>query len=183
VSVTALVVLMQVLLGLWNTPPSGLAEAARREAFRRANTAASIRRVTNADLMVPPERDPPVAVADTPAAISPPIEPETNEESETKDEAPKDEEWWRARMTLAREAVARGEVLVAALDSRVAALTTDVVNRDDPAQRARLVEDHRRAVAERDRMRDQLAADVQTIDDIMEEARKGGVPPGWLREK
>ena len=26
-------------------------------------------------------------------------------------------------------------------------------------------------------------ADVQTIDDIMEEARKGGVPPGWLREK
>ena len=72
-------------------------------------------------------------------------------------------------------------VMVTALESRVAALTTDVTNRDDPAQRAVLMNERVRVLAELDRMRDQVAADVTAIAAIEEDARKSGVPPGWIR--
>jgi len=36
-------------------------------------------------------------------------------------------------------------------------------------------------VAELDRLKKQLLADKKAIADLEEEARRAGVPPGWLR--
>jgi hypothetical protein len=111
----------------------------------------------------------PVAGADEVKPDEKPVEP------------PKDEQWWRARMTTARAALERDKLLLAALDNRVSTLTRDVVNRDDPAQRAVLINERLRALEELDLMRKQVDADTEAIAQVEEDARKAGVPPGWIR--
>ena len=61
------------------------------------------------------------------------------------------------------------------------ALSADFVNRDDPYQRAKIGEDRQKALAEMDRVKVEIAEQKKKIEDIEEEARKAGVPPGWLR--
>jgi len=68
-----------------------------------------------------------------------------------------------------------------ALQSRINALTTDFVNRDDPAQRAKIDLDRRAALAELERVRAEIVARQKAIGDLEEDGRRAGVPPGWLR--
>jgi hypothetical protein len=68
-----------------------------------------------------------------------------------------------------------------ALQSRINALSGDFVNRDDPIQRARIGDDRQKALAEMERLQADIALGRKQIDEIEEEARKAGVPPGWLR--
>jgi hypothetical protein len=84
-------------------------------------------------------------------------------------------------MTAVRNELSRNKVLAEALQSRVNALTTDFVNRDDPAQRAVIEQDRRDALAEMDRVKQDIEKASKAIADLEEEARKNSVPPGWLR--
>jgi hypothetical protein len=68
-----------------------------------------------------------------------------------------------------------------ALQTRINALATDFVNRDDPAQRAIIERDRLKAVADLGRLQQEIAAGKKGLSDLDEEARKAGVPPGWLR--
>lgn len=176
-SVLVIVTLIELFLGVWNTPPASLGELALREAVRRQSMPASVRSLTDADLGPPPARVPrpvaaPAATTDTAKPGEKPAAPAVQK---------KDEAWWRARMTAARSALERDRVLVAALENRVSTLTRDVVNRDDPAQRALLIAERLRAIEELDLMRKQVTADTEAIAAIEEEARREGVPPGWIR--
>jgi hypothetical protein len=93
----------------------------------------------------------------------------------------KDEAHWRSRITAARSALERSRIFSDALQSRINALNTDIANRADPAQRAQLELERQRALAEMDRVKKEIADQTKAITDIEEEARKAGVPPGWLR--
>ena len=93
----------------------------------------------------------------------------------------KTEAYWRKRMTDARDAAARAQTLQDALQSRINALSTDFVNRDDPAQRQVIASDRQKALAELDRVKKELQQAQKSIGDIQEEARRAGVPPGWVR--
>jgi hypothetical protein len=68
-----------------------------------------------------------------------------------------------------------------ALQSRINALTTDFVNRDNPMQRAQIGEERQKALEELARVKSDIEQNRKLVDDIEEEARKAGVPPGWLR--
>ena len=59
--------------------------------------------------------------------------------------------------------------------------TTDFVNRDDPAQRAVIETDRKTALAELDRVRAEIEKQQKEIVTIEDEARRAGVPSGWLR--
>jgi hypothetical protein len=96
-------------------------------------------------------------------------------------DAAKDEKYWRGRMVTARGNLQRQELFLDALQSRVNALTTDFVNRDDPAQRAQIAADRQKALAEMESVRKDIEVAKKQIADLEEEARKAGVPPGWLR--
>jgi len=181
-------VLLWWFVTVWNSPPATLGEAAFREAVRRHHVPASTRVITDDSLGPRPERPvppvPPVQVdtavidVDAPAAQAPPTPP-----AKSADAAPvKDAAWWRARMTTAREAVVRDRVLVAALESRVAALANDIAARDDPEQRAQLMAARQQALVELDRLTTQVADGERAITAIEDEARKAGVPPGWIRD-
>jgi len=84
-------------------------------------------------------------------------------------------------MKQAQDQLDRSKMFLAALETRVNALNADFVNRDDPAQRAVVDRDRQRAMAEMDRVRKDIAQQTKAIADIEEEARRAGVPAGWLR--
>jgi len=93
----------------------------------------------------------------------------------------KTEKYWRDRITSARTTLDRDQGYAEAMQTRINALTTDFVNRDDPAQRSVIEQNRIKALAELDRLNKQIADDRKQIADIEEEARRAGVPPGWLR--
>ena len=94
---------------------------------------------------------------------------------------PATEQGWRARIAGLKEGLARNQVLADALQSRIEALLLDFVNRDDPAQRAVVEVNRIKALAELDRVRTDIKAAQKAVVDLEEQARRAGVPPGWLR--
>ncbi len=93
----------------------------------------------------------------------------------------KGEAAWKKRMTDAREELRRNEVFAEALYTRVAGLTREFVGQNDPMLRVKIGEDRQKATAEFDRVTSEIARGKQAIVDIEDEARKAGVPPGWIR--
>ena len=93
----------------------------------------------------------------------------------------RDQAYWRDRIGAARAQLERSKTFADALQSRVSALTADFVNRDDPAQRAVIDQNRLKAVAELERVQREIAAQTKAISGIEDEARKAGVPAGWLR--
>jgi hypothetical protein len=90
---------------------------------------------------------------------------------------------WRLRVDTQREALARAEVVAAALQSRINALTTDSVNRDDPAQRAVLLTERDAVVHELERVQQDIVVGHAALAAMLEEARRAGIPAGWVRER
>ena len=172
-----------VLLALFtwlNAAPASLGEASRKEALRLQMMAKATRVYTNQDLPAAPANP---VVIEPPAgaeAEAKPTDAKPADPAKPADEK-HDEKWWRARITAAIEAADRDVMLIDAVQSRINALTTDWINRDDPVQKAKLFDDRQKALAELDRLKKQSVTDRQAIDDIREEARRLGVPPGWIR--
>ena len=89
--------------------------------------------------------------------------------------------YWAGRQKELTDQLARDQIYAVALQSRINALTTDFVNRDDPAQRTVIAGDRQRSIDELERLKTAIAADKKAIADLQEEARRAGVPAAWLR--
>jgi hypothetical protein len=92
-----------------------------------------------------------------------------------------DEAMWRGRITAAREALDRSTAFASALQSQINGLTIDFINRDDPEQRSQIEQQRAKAVAELERTQREVEGQRKAIAAIEDEARKAGVPAGWLR--
>jgi hypothetical protein len=57
------------------------------------------------------------------------------------------------------------------------------VNRDDPAQRAVILADRDAATAELERVQQEIVAGNAALAAMLEDARRAGIPPGWVRER
>jgi hypothetical protein len=176
----AMVLSVAVLAAAQNPP---LADVARKEQERRKalhaqqqQTTGEVKVLTNKDL---PQVNP--APASAGGVDAQKGEPAAQPKEQAPESPVRNEAWWRARITEVRDQLARDQVLLDALQARVNGLTSDFVGRDDPYQRARIGEDRQKAIVEMDRVRTDVADFTKKIDDIEEEARKAGVPPGWLR--
>jgi hypothetical protein len=160
-----------------------LADVSRREGARRKQIKNPSRVITNKDLRPseapPPPPPPPAAHAPAPAAPdgATPAESEVSDEEKRQ----KDEASWRQRMTDARQALDRSQMYLDALQSKINSLWADFTARDDPAQRGAIETERKKALAEFDRVKLEIEANKKAIDDLEEEARRAGVPPGWLR--
>lgn len=161
------------------TPTLGelaLKEQARRKALKASGGGKVL---TNDDLprgAVPVPAAPDAAVPATAAGAR-----AEAEKPATPEEPPKDEAWWKQRMTQEREALRRNEMFAEALQTRINSLTNDFTARDDPFQRARIAEDRAKAILELDRVTAEADLTRKNMAAIEEEARRAGVPPGWLR--
>jgi hypothetical protein len=176
-----LFVLTLVLACAASAGAQSLADVARREEARRKQVKKPSRVITNKDLRpseTPPPPPPVATQAQPPAAdAATPAEPEVSEEEKRK----KDEETWRQRVADARQALERSQMYLDALQSKINALWADFTARDDPAERGKIQTERQKALAEFDRVKAEIAANKKAIDDLEEEARKAGVPAGWLR--
>lgn len=167
-----------------------LADLARQEEARRKETKQAGKVYTNKDLKpVPPAPSQTPSSAGQPApdsAAGSPSPRTASAESKPAADAPpragtRDREYWNRRITESREQLDRDRTLVEALQTRINSLTTDFVNRDDPAARAEIERERMKALAELDRLKKAVDEDVKAIAALEEEARRAGVPPGWLR--
>lgn len=162
---------------------SPLAEAARREAERRKAVKAAPATYTAEDLAkLPPRLAPPVPpkpateVTTIGTVPAPPAAP-----AAAAADAPKDEKYWKQRIGSVRTNLSRAEMFAEALQTRINSLSQDFVNRDDPAQRQQIAEQRQKALDELARVQEEIASFKKEIAAIEDEARRLGVPPGWLR--
>lgn len=175
---------------------SPLAEAAKREAERRrAVRAASVPTYTSEDLARLPARAPttvparPATEVTTMGVVGSAAEPAPltgaaaapGAPGQPAAPGPRDEKYWRDRMTTARSALSRLEIFAESLQSRINALSADFVNRDDPAQRQQIAEQRQRALDELNKVKLEIIEARKQIGDIEAEARRLSVPAGWVR--
>jgi len=188
-------VLTLSLAGVFSASAQSLADVARKENDRRQGVKEPGGKTwTNQDLKpVPaaPTEETPAAAPD-PAVSEPPADaPKADDETaagakkaetgEEKAEEVKDQKYWSSRMAELRARLERDETFRDALQSRVDALTADFVNRDDPAQRSQIALDREKALSELDRVKKSIEQGRRAIPELEEEARREGVPAGWLR--
>jgi len=88
---------------------------------------------------------------------------------------------WKKRRQDLETALDRSKLFADSLQSRINGLTADFSARDDPAQRSIVAADKQRALTELDRVKKEIQQNTKALADLQEEARKSGVPPGWLR--
>jgi hypothetical protein len=67
------------------------------------------------------------------------------------------------------------------MQTKINALAADFAGRDDPIQRAGIERDRQNALAELAHLQQDIKDNQKALSDLDEEARKAGVPPGWLR--
>lgn len=192
------------VLAATSASAQSLADVARQEGERRQAVSAAAKSYSNKDLK--PTKtvdvvDSPTAASDSGAAPASATEPAADAADTSKDGAAsadaaqdakddtsdskkadtKDEKYWSKRMAELRDQLERDQTFLQALQGRVDSLTTDFVNRDDPAQRGQIANDRQKELAELERLRKAVEADKRAIPELEDEARRSGVPAGWLR--
>lgn len=163
-----------------------LGDLAKQEAARRKEVKSSGKVLTNDSLRsVPVSSPPPVTSGQSPAPAGSQADaaarPAATPDKPNPESGPKTEQAWRERMQAARDALQRSQMFADALQSQINGLTADFTARDDPAQRAVVADNRQKALAELDRVKNDIVQQTKAIADIQSEARRAGVPPGWLR--
>lgn len=180
--VRVLIVLAAVGLA-WPAAAQSLAAVARKEEARRKELKQQSKVLTNKDLRPvatpPPSSSAPdqAAAPGDPAATPP---PPSSVDAELQARAD-DQKAWRAKMSDARQALERSQMYADALQSKINALWAEFTARDNPVERAQVELDRKKALAEQERVKAEVEAQRQAIADLEEEARRAGIPPGWIR--
>jgi hypothetical protein len=158
-------------------PPS-LADIARLEQTRRK--ALQVPSKVYSDKDVKRASPAPAPAAPEPASPGSTPVPDAPAPTAQPDQTAKGEEFWKNRMTQAREEVRRNQVFAEALQSRIGTLTTDLV-RAEAYQRVAISDERQKAMTELERVKAEIERGKQTVLAIEDEARKAAIPPGWIR--
>jgi hypothetical protein len=163
-----------------------LADVAKAEEARRQAVRKPARVITNKDLRPDISKGSPgvttvspVTDSTTPANATPGAP--AGAATPAAGAAKQDQAYWATRMKEARDKVTRSQLFADSLQTRINSLTTDFVNRDDPAQRAKIETDRQTALAELEKVKKDIAEETKAITAIQDEARRAGVPVGWVR--
>ena len=178
--------LLLILAAAGSARAQSLADVARKEEERRKAVPDTGKVYTNKDLSspsggtAPPPADKSAKAAD-PAKDADKAAKDAKDKDAKDKEPPKDQAFWAGRLKALQEQLLRDQNYADAMQTRINSLTTDFVNRDDPAQRAVLERDRQKSIAELARLKKSALDTKKAIADLQEEARRAGVPPGWLR--
>jgi hypothetical protein len=95
----------------------------------------------------------------------------------------RNEEYWRNRTTQLREAAQEADNKVKELEARIAELRNDMspTNVQDPNRLQSRDRELREAMDSLDATRSAAETARKALADLEEEARRAGVPPGWVR--
>jgi len=188
----SLVLFLLILTGIGLFAPlraQSLADVAKKEEERRKALTTPAKVYTNKDLSaLPAGATPPPPASGAAQALTDAVKAVEGDkaardaEKELKSKEPsKDQAYWSGRRKAIQEKLDRDQTFLLALQTRLNSLAADVVNRDDPARRAVLERERQKAVADLARLQQDIANDKKGLADLEEDARRAGVPPGWLR--
>jgi len=156
--------------------PQSLGEVAERTNKQRKGAAAKV--YTNDDLSeahsAPEKLAAPVSAAPAGSAAPAPAPAPTMDPAQR----------WKRDAKARRDAITRGEAKVAAIQARLDALLIDrdPTNVGDPNRLQTVEAERAKGLQELETAKAELAKARQDLEDLEEEARRSGVPPGWLRE-
>jgi hypothetical protein len=167
-----------------------LADVARKEEERRKAVKTPARVFTIQDVQkaggvdptapvtAPPEGStaPAASAATTPAAAAATLPDSSKEEPPVQDEA-----YWRGRFASAREKLERSTAYIDALKTQYSVLANRFVAVSDAAERGAMFAEMQKAEAEISRLQEEVGQQTQGLADLEEQARRAGVPPGWIR--
>ena len=172
-------IVVVVMLAWLAAPSRSLSDVSQREAVRRRMTTKSSVVLSNigqpleiplVGASTPPPAQAAAAAAATPAGAT-----------AGKPEAKKDEAYWKARMTDARQAVDRSQAEAERLQSRINVLQREVVNEDNPMKQGQHREALQLAMKQLEQTKLQVESGRQAVEAVQEEARRASVPAGWVR--
>jgi hypothetical protein len=157
-----------------------LGTVAKETEAQRKTTKSSGKVYTNDSLRGTPA---PTSAAPAPAAPSTPTADSTAADAnKAKANSAKDDEaGWRDRIKTERDALARAESFSAALQSQINGLYGEFTACQSPPQCNDISAKRQKAIGELDRVKKEVETHTKAIADIQDEARKAGVPPGWVR--
>jgi len=175
------------LTGAYPARAQVLGEVARKEEERRKDIKAPAKVYTNKDLGSGSDAPSGTFSSRTGSGAASTEAPKTTagagktDDGKDKVAPTKDQAYWSGRKKDLQSRLDSDQTLADALQSRINALNTDFVNRDDPVQRAGIDRDRQKANSELDRLKKSVQDGKKALADLDEEARKAGVPAGWLR--
>ena len=157
-----------------------LADVARKEEERRKEIKRPAKVITNTDLRpgLQPMSAPPPAGGDAAADAK---AGDKGKDDKGAADPTKDQKYWTGKKKALNDALDRDSGYAEALQVRINALTADFVNRDDPVQKGKIEQDRIKALGELDRLKKAIIDDKKAMTDLEDEARKAGVPAGWVR--
>lgn len=165
-----------------------LAEVAKKEEARRKTAKKATRVVTNANLgadevNLPPRSMPSFAGSSnaTPSNTSPGSPTIPGGKAEPVNPAKGDQAMWQGRIKTALDDLNRTQMFASSLQTKINSLRTDFTNRDNRVEREKIQLELNTSLAELERLTKEIDSKRKAIAAIEEEARKAGVPPGWLR--
>ena len=167
-----------------------LADVARAEAARRKAQDEPVKVYTNDDLRADFTKSTPEPASAAGTTPSPAVRPAGTAkpddaaapQGQAAGGAVRDQAYWATRMTDARTKLDRSKAFAQALQNRIDMLWTDFVNRGDPVQQRAIEQDRNKALAELDTLKKEIDENTKAIAQIEDEARRAGVPAGWLRQ-
>ena len=186
IGVSRQVVAVTALIGLLATgslSAQSLAAAAKAAEAQRKATNSSGKVYTNDHLKSDP-KDASTPDSGSASTTTPPPQPDANADEKATEPPVKEvkvEAYWRDRMKAEREALARAETFAGALQSQINGLYAEFTACQAPPQCNEISAKRQKSIAELDRVKKEVAQHTKGVSDIQEEARKAGVPAGWVR--
>ena len=189
----SLIVVTAVLVSLGATAAplaaQSLADVARKEQERRQAIKKPSKVLTNKDLGGVPATTPaattaatpPDASGTTPAAAGKDGQKPAGDAEKKAAEPAKDQAYWSGRAKGLQTQLDRDQTFAVALQSRINALANEYTNQGDGVRQQAIAVERQKTIDELNRLTKQIQDDKKAITDLQEEARRAGVPSGWLR--
>lgn len=157
-----------------------LGDIAKKTADEHADKAVKV--YTNADLKVEPAPFVPAHSDPAPSAgPSVPATPPPSSIADYRQSSMKDEAYWKGRMRDAQAVLDGDQIHLDAMIGRVNSLSSDFNNSRSVTQRIVLRKEREDAATEATRLKAAVRTDRKALVTLEEEARRVGVPAGWLR--
>lgn len=176
---------LAALLGSMPVAAQSLGAVAKEAETQRKTTKSAGKVYTNDQLKSDPKDIPTSTPASAGSTAAPPSQSGVVADDKAKQDAPgkqtKDEAYWRDRIKAEREALARAETFAGALQSQVNGLYGEFTACQAPPQCNEISAKRQKSMSELDRVKKEIAQHTKGIADIQEEARRAGVPAGWVR--
>lgn len=171
-------VLITLSLGA-NASAQSLADVARAEEARRKSIKPGSKVYTNENLGGPLPTSAPVADAASPSNAAKPADAKPEEQKAV--DPTKTEKYWKDRASAIQQSISRLKLVLDALQTQVSGLNAEYLSMDDPGHRGLLETRMHRATLEMQRVQQDIEKQTKAAADLQEEARKSGIPAGWLR--